>query len=169
MGSSCLSWALLDCLVTVLGTQNSPEQTQSWGPSEIPEIVNTPTRELDFRPFMGLSWTLLGLSWALLAFQGVPRLPRASQGVPERFRTSQGVPGRPRACQNDPGSPRMSQGVPGRPRISQGLRRRPRVSQGALVREWGTVRSARTLLCGSGALIGGGLAQKKKPQKQKNQ
>ena len=56
----------------------------------------------------------------------------------------------------------MSQGVPGCPRISQGLRRRPRVSQGALVREWGTVRSARTLLCGSGALIGGGLAQKKK-------
>ena len=116
---------------------------------------------------MGLSWALLGLSWAFLAFQGVPRLPRASQGVPGRFRTSQGVPGRPRACQNDPGSPRMSQGVPGCPRISQGLRRRPRVSQGALVREWGTVRSARTLLCGSGALIGGGLAQKKKNSKQK--
>ena len=132
-----------------------------------PEIDTAPTRELHFRPFMGLSWALLGLSWAFLAFQSVPRLHRASQGVPGRFRTYQVVPGRPRACQNDPGSPRMSQGVPGRPRISQGLRRRPRVSQGALVRERGTVRSARTLLCGSGALIGGGLAQKKNSKTKK--
>ena len=118
MGSSWLSWALLGCLVTVLGTQNSPEQTQSWGPSEILEIVTTPTRELHFRPFMGLSWTLLGLSWALLAFQRVSRLPRASQGVPGRFRTSQGVPGRARTIQGVPECPRASRGVPESPRAS---------------------------------------------------
>ena len=79
-------WALLGSLGAVLGSQNSPEQTQSWGPSEISEIVTTPTRELHFRPFMGLSLgsfgallgslggllgsfgALLGLSWLVCGF-----------------------------------------------------------------------------------------------------
>ena len=60
LGSSWLSWALLGCLGAGLGSPNRLEQTQSWGPSEISEIVTTPTRELHFRPFMDLSWALLG-------------------------------------------------------------------------------------------------------------
>ena len=90
LGLSGLSWgslgALLGCLGAVLGSQNSPEQTQSWVPSKISEIVTIPTRELHFRPFMGLSLgsfgallgslggllgsfgALLGLSWLVLGF-----------------------------------------------------------------------------------------------------
>ena len=47
-GSLGLSWASLRW-------QNSPEQTQSWGPSEISEIVTIPTQELHFRFFVGFS------------------------------------------------------------------------------------------------------------------
>ena len=89
-GSLGLSWgslgALLGSLGAVLGSQNRPKQTQSWGPSEISEILTTPTWELHFRPFMGLSLgsfgallgslgglldsfgALLGLSWLVCGF-----------------------------------------------------------------------------------------------------
>ena len=80
LGSLGLSWASLRSR-----SQNSPEQTQSWGPSEISEIVTTPTgapfsflRGAVLSSFgallgslgslFGLSWALLGLSWLVLGF-----------------------------------------------------------------------------------------------------
>ena len=56
LGSLGLSWG---CLGPPWGRKTA----QSWGPSEISEIVTTPKREVHFRPFMGLS---LGSFGALL-------------------------------------------------------------------------------------------------------
>ena len=67
-----LPWAALGSSSASLGSQNGPEHTQCWSPSEISEIVTTPTRELYSRFFMELSWALLVLSWALLGLFWVP-------------------------------------------------------------------------------------------------
>ena len=64
-----LSWAVLGLSWASVGSQNSPEHTQSWSHSEISEIVTIPTRVLHFHFFMGLPWALLGslgLSWGFL-------------------------------------------------------------------------------------------------------
>ena len=93
LGLCGLSWGSLGALLGCLGVAKQPRADPKLGPSEISEIVTIPTRELHFRPFMGLSlgsfgallgslggllgsfgallrlsWVVLGFSWAHLCF-----------------------------------------------------------------------------------------------------